>query len=455
MRLNVLVSLKIMYHSPEFGMSPFTITQEVSNGVIKPKACRPTLNSSIINCHFKANSNTCINNKATRDEGYNSQNISSSSAITSSSSASSNGSNYFNEKYETETDANAHSTRKIRPRPRSSTAASIGYKKLIEDSLVKISNRLSVYNQDNNLQDKNFHCVPTTAEQPKSQCNKFCNSNLKKIIDDKENELNKLREKIESNEKTICTLHEQKEKELKKQISEIEEQWLEKLKIHQQKSFKLEQSLLVQILQLKNENNDLNEKLFQLQNDVQLLKIEKEEANNTVHQLKHHLEETHIQTSKKLDAIVSLKSHSYTSCNENVYETIFSVDNSIISPIPSFIKKKNKFGLKKESYEYGGGNNKRNYDEHENSDQTAQTDDSASTLQEVISQMEELKKLNQLQHNSWLNEKNRVIDYQKKLQANYLNVCQENRLLKDEISKLKNYNEKKTLFDSIATESFC
>lgn len=391
-----------------------------------------------------ASSHDCL---AIHDEGYNSQNMSSSSAATTSSSSSSNTSSNLLVDKSVELEAyQVRQVRQLRPRPKSSTV-SCTKKQQFDDVPLKNCSRMSelqVNDCTSQLDSFRPGMVIPVYHHPALQ------HSLDHLLLGKDRELHDMRNRMEVNERTMTSIIQTKEMEWHKEMEELDDKWREKLRWQQEKTARSEQGFLIEIMELRKENNLLKDRLNDSEKDKSSALNERNEAQKSVQQLKAHLEQAHRQTTQKLDEIVSHRSQVVHFSNGGGLRTALSSQNvpqSSSSPLVFEEVQEVK------GQDFQPSRRRRSLGCKLNSSKSAPKDEEyfPDQLDDVVSQMEDLKKQNQLEHYLWMCEKSKVIEYQKKLQSNYLEICQKNQSLQDEVIRLR----RKLEMNSLETESFC
>ena len=373
--------------------------------------------------------------------------MSSSSAATTSSSSSSNTSSNLLVDKSVEFETNqVRQVRQLRPRPKSSTV-SCTKKQQCDDVPLKNCSRMSELqvNDCTSLLDSFQPGVPMPAyHHPALQ------HSLDHLLLGKDRELHDMRSRMEANERTMTSVIQTKEMEWHKEMEELDDKWREKLRWQQEKSARSERGFLLEIVELRKENDVLKDRLNGSERDKTSALNERNEAQKSVRQLKTHLEQAHRQTTRKLDEIVSQRPQVVHSSTGDGLRTALSSQNvpqSSLSPL-TFEEVQ---GV--EGQDFQPSRRRRSLGCKLNSSKSTPKyeDHFPDQLDDVVSQMEDLKKQNQLEHYLWMCEKSKVIEYQKKLQSNYLEICQKNQSLQDEVIRLR----RKLEMNSLETESFC
>lgn len=202
-----------------------------------------------------------------------------------------------------------------------------------------------------------------------------------------------------------------------------------------------EEDLMLRILELKKENQILNYQLETLETNLNEAYREKDEATRLLETMKKQLEKTHSETSEKLNEICSVRRE-----DGLVHGSIRG------APRSSYQFKKN---CTEHSIQADLSNNNLFNDPNNNGNYNKST---SSKLAGVIEKMEELERKREEDRQRWQEEKQVVVEYQRKLQERLMESSEGRWRLEKELNGLKIKLEQRRASDRIkalGVESYC
>jgi len=287
-----------------------------------------------------------------------------------------------------------------------------------------------------------------------------CTSDLEAALRNKDAELRRLRETMEQNETAIMEVLQERRRGWQAQMSAVTQEWEHKLRCQQQASFRTEQSLLLQLFKLQQENralrtgrshhnNPASDELRVTKARVDELQWELRERTSEVAGLTAELE----SCSSQLDAT----RRAATTDAGTLRAHVDAVEDDLAAAR----------GDAHVALERAAAAERR-LAAAEDSAQRAQRD-RALTGEAIESLQAELSRTRaaldseradfERQREQWLDEKRRVIDYQKQLQLNYLQIARKNKLLEADVHQLtaeiERHESLPSLTGNVVDESLC
>ncbi|TRY76475.1 hypothetical protein TCAL_12560, partial [Tigriopus californicus] len=243
---------------------------------------------------------------------------------------------------------------------------------------------------------------------------------LETVLKEKDTEINYLRETMEQNEQVIFKVYEEKEKMWEREIRKIKGLYDNRLRASQQKSTKMEQALTNQTYQLQSDKRRLEQELEEIKRKLSTKDKTQERLEQEMHSLKMQVKDLRMELEQRDSEMRELALAKKSLQNEVV--------------------------------------NLKNIVDGANEDYSLR--ELASQKEIIISRDQEIEKLqNELQglhakvkafkdeadryretfeteKAHWLDEKEKVIRYQKQLQLNYVQMYKKNKTLEGEIEQL-------------------
>jgi len=261
---------------------------------------------------------------------------------------------------------------------------------------------------------------------------------LEEAVRGKDAELRRLRETMEQNETAIMAVLQERRRGWHAQMAALTQEWQLKLRCQQQASFRTEQSLLLQVLKLQQENRALRSgggDLRAAKARVEELEWELRERTSDDAALRTQIE----SCSSQLDAVRRAAAADTDALRARVDEELASG---------------------RAAAERAAAAERR----------ATAADDTAQRAQRAVESLQaELSRTRaaletqradfERQREQWLDEKRRVIDYQKQLQLNYVQIARKNRLLEADVQQLtaeiEHHESVPSLMRHAADESLC
>lgn len=290
---------------------------------------------------------------------------------------------------------------------------------------------------------------------------------LEAMLKEKEIEINTMRHVMDKNERAIFQVHEVKKHSWMMEMREMKEEFERKLKIHQRRSNKSEQMLSLQIDKLKQEKRTLKEAYDQVYQDKDLISKRFEACNIELQQVKSQVDESKWQTHQKVGEMALVKQQLKDSqealaikTNEvlNTRSQLKCSQSELEQKSTQLAEKCKELIGKTEEVKFlklENNNNRSELKRLESCDSAMQTESrrlsspmeiSTDNIDNVKSELLDVKILKQqlaqheenfeIEKNQWIEEKNKVIRYQKQLQLNYVQMFRKNRTLEAEVEQL-------------------
>ncbi|KAL3863730.1 hypothetical protein ACJMK2_005469 [Sinanodonta woodiana] len=303
---------------------------------------------------------------------------------------------------------------------------------------------------------------------------------LEAMLKEKDAEINTLREVMDKNEKAIFQVYEEKKNAMIKQYHEMHDDYDRKMKTQQRKAFKTEQTLSLQIYKLQQEKKLLQEHYDKLviekdsivskcdhyAKETQRLQLLLDDANfhgkryaSDSSELQRQIDRLHRDVAEKSEEILYLQSKldetdkeledknrqisdkfkEIVSKTEEVkvlkgtMQMLNSISDTGTEPSPSFSSCD-----KEIQTDFSKGNSP--VQELLKPSLICEKDREVSSLKEELEkarkELSASKDEFDTERAQWLEEKNKVILYQKQLQLNYVQMYRKNKLLEAEVEQL-------------------
>lgn len=234
-------------------------------------------------------------------------------------------------------------------------------------------------------------------------------SDLELILRDKERELITLRETMEANERIIFQVNEEKRINWETQMKELTAEYHRRLRVQQDRSLKMEHDMQDVVNSLQKDNQKLlteKEQLLiqrdrnsHLQTQVKHLKQQNEDLSLQIQKLNKDCEELRCDNKQKDNMIMSLE--------EQI--TVVKADNMNLS---NELDERRRIAKRQERHDASG-----------DSQEIARLE---RLLAERDSQISAEREKFNTERDIWEQEKKKVLQYQKQLQANYMQMCRRN-----------------------------
>lgn len=296
---------------------------------------------------------------------------------------------------------------------------------------------------------------------------------LEAMLREKDIELQMLRDRMERNELAMMQVFEEKQQNWQMEVGDVIHDWQLKLRSHQQKAFRTEQGLLLQIFKLQQDNKNLRQSLDRanessgqtfgsVEDDLKTVQARLEElvweqrqASGEIEllksQLKSAVEEASTKSMELISAQLLLKDGEIEiDCKNAEIHRLLTDLNQMKRELNEINEQK--LGLEcrlqkfESSVEYGSTQGSLNASEALRVE-----------LSIVHRELEGLRIALERERNQWFEEKTKVINYQKHLQLNYVQMARKNKMLEVEVQQMSAELERHDADCQRATmdESFC
>lgn len=307
---------------------------------------------------------------------------------------------------------------------------------------------------------------------------------LEAMLREKDSEINTLREVMDRNERAIFQVYEERRNDWLQNTQELQNDYERKLKVQSRKSYKTEQVLSLQVYKLQQEQKNLQEEKVKVTAERDMLKQQVEENQNQIAQLKVALEAALASgassdnvvkpTNEENVAEVAANDGKNNRDNISLQEELTLKNKELItlkSRLHSFqtdMEKKNKELVEKardisskteevkslkdelarlrnppvlvEASVQTHAVSEVTTSENMKPTMLGERDRTICTLQDELTDMQAqvalLKEEHEKERAQWLDEKNRVVRYQKQLQLNYVQIQRKNTTLETEVQQL-------------------
>lgn len=287
---------------------------------------------------------------------------------------------------------------------------------------------------------------------------------MEALLREKDAEIQQLRETMAHNEMAILKVGEEKQQNSEMEMKNLHQQWERRLQTQQQKAFKTEQALLIQLFKIQQERKTMRLDVDQLQKDkdkleehykrsdddlkVSTSKMEELQwdlcqKSGEISLLKSQLKDSMESTSNKGSEVVSLKTL-IKDLRKEVSDkdaAIKQLHNHIdqykkdLQTSRDELRSLQKESLKTMERKSRSTENLQNDSGLEFSD-SHDTESLKQELTRLHQELQQRKATFDEERLQWLDEKNKVIRYQKHLQLNYVQMFRKNRQLEAEIEQL-------------------
>lgn len=303
---------------------------------------------------------------------------------------------------------------------------------------------------------------------------------LEAILKEKDAEINTLRDVMDKNERAIFQVYEEKRNGWIRDIQEMREEYEKQVKQYQRKSYKTEQVLNLQVFKLQQDKKGMNDEIDKLVVDkddlVQKCEVFAEETNRLqvqmddatwqgqgrrasgdVSNLQNQIEQLHSQLTDKSDEVIKLQSK-LNEAKSKLDESNANIENRNkqfserlkLNTSSESLMRLNNSGSDMEpdiplchcEKEIQTEFTKTNSPERETLRPSliCEKDRELNALREELDKLRLEMLVNKEEHDKereqWLEEKNKVIMYQKQLQLNYVQMFRKNKVLEAEVEQL-------------------
>lgn len=249
------------------------------------------------------------------------------------------------------------------------------------------------------------------------------------MLREKERELSLLRDTMEANEKVIFQVNEEKRVSWENQMKDLTAEYHRRLQLQQDRTFKMEEELKEKIAVLQNDNQKLMAERDRLlsQRDrnsyfKEQVNLSRQKSNDLSNQLTQAICEAELlkqQTAEKEAQLQRLEEEM----------TVIKAENMNLS---------NELDDRRRSIK------KLDQQESASSTTAAATESEIKRLQIIISEKEALVNSEQekfdAERHSWEQEKRKVLQYQRQLQSNYMQMCRRNSELESDFYQTHSEN---------------
>jgi len=284
---------------------------------------------------------------------------------------------------------------------------------------------------------------------------------LEAVLREKEAELQRLRETMETNEIAIIQVLEEKKQSWEAAMEEKSKEWERKLRAQQQKSFRAEQCLLLQIFKVQQDNKMLHQ-------SVEKMELEKKDLSEELASSVMKMDSLEKKNEELFEELVTMKSHldsnkqRRSSVDEETLKKLLSEAEEEIrgkyseltsamlrlkgSQLEVESKSKELEKLREEVTRLRGSSQGQTHPASPPDEGgrlgslNTSSSEGSPTAQKSL---EDLQTRFDTERLKWLDEKTKVVNYQKQLQLNYLQMTRKNRVLEAEVQQLTSELEKR------------
>lgn len=293
---------------------------------------------------------------------------------------------------------------------------------------------------------------------------------LEAMLKEKDSEINVLREVMDKNERAIFQVYEDKKSSWIKEFRDLKEDYEKKLKLQQRKTYKAEQVLNLQVFKLQQEKKQMKEELDKLISEkedlTQKCEAYAEETNrlqaqmddatwqgrrppSDISELQNQIDSLHNKLTAKSEEVLKLQSQ-LVNLNSELENKNKQIDRRFKENISGSMQRLNSSGSdlepdiplcrceKQIQTEFIKGQTperetlKPSLICEKDREVSALTEELDKVKLEFLVNKEEFEK----EKEQWLEEKNKVIMYQKQLQLNYVQMFRKNKVLEAEVEQL-------------------
>ena len=293
---------------------------------------------------------------------------------------------------------------------------------------------------------------------------------LEAMLREKDAEMNTLREVMDRNERAILQVYEERRHAWLQDSHELKEDYERRLKVQSRKSYKTEQVLSLQVYKLQQEHKLLLDEKAKFEEENNSFKQQLEENRDQIAQLKSQLENrasppvnssqvkgnnsdketdsSQDETVLKSKEIITLKSelHALESEIENKNKELLeraretSINNDKMSKMKEELSRLRNPAVLTESSSQTHVPSEVSVSENIKPSALTERDRTIDVLKDDVqaakTDIELLKIEQEKEREQWLEEKNKVVRYQKQLQLNYVQMQRKNAALETEVQQL-------------------
>ncbi|KAI8789253.1 leucine zipper putative tumor suppressor 2 homolog isoform X2 [Biomphalaria glabrata] len=287
---------------------------------------------------------------------------------------------------------------------------------------------------------------------------------LEAILREKDAEINTLREVMDRNERAIFQVYEERRHNWLQDTQELREEYERKLKIQNRKSYKTEQVLSLQVYKLQQEQKVLQEEKAKVTNERDMLRLQVEDQLSEISQLKIRLDsvngcETLLsnpsdsqnlmeELALKNKELITVKSqlHSFEldmdKRNKEIADKVREISNKSdqLKTLKDEISRLKNPPVLLDTASQTHAPSEVATSENMKPSMLGERDKTINNLQDELldirAQLTALKEEHEKEREQWLDEKNKVVRYQKQLQLNYVQMQRKNATLENEVQQL-------------------
>ncbi|KAK0043569.1 leucine zipper putative tumor suppressor 2 [Biomphalaria pfeifferi] len=287
---------------------------------------------------------------------------------------------------------------------------------------------------------------------------------LEAILREKDAEINTLREVMDRNERAIFQVYEERRHNWLQDTQELREEYERKLKIQSRKSYKTEQVLSLQVYKLQQEQKVLQEEKAKVTNERDMLRQQVEDQLSEISQLKIRLDsvngcETLLsnpsdsqnlmeELALKNKELITVKSqlHSFEldmdKRNKEIADKVREISNKTdqLKTLKDEISRLKNPPVLLDTASQTHAPSEVATSENMKPSMLGERDKTINNLQDELldirAQLTALKEEHEKEREQWLDEKNKVVRYQKQLQLNYVQMQRKNATLENEVQQL-------------------
>ncbi|ELU14212.1 hypothetical protein CAPTEDRAFT_18338 [Capitella teleta] len=269
------------------------------------------------------------------------------------------------------------------------------------------------------------------------------------LIRVKEEELAKLRDTMERNEAAILQVHAERQQNWLMEMREVADEWERRLRAQQQKAFRSEQSLIMQLFRLQQERKQLKTNAEELRESRDALTREIAAVKRECDVLRSKADEASWELQQKAGEISLLKAQlkeakeeasSRSSCLLELKNQLREGAQDKDARLAEICRLKAESERTQSELDAAKEIVQQTQRQLEVIRQNTAAPMDVLQLREelsaALSELASVKSENVKQKEQWLEEKNKVIRYQKHLQLNYTQMHRKNKMLESEIQQL-------------------
>lgn len=281
---------------------------------------------------------------------------------------------------------------------------------------------------------------------------------LEAILREKDAEINTLREVMDRNERAILQVYEERKNAWVQDANDLRDDYERKLKVQSRKSYKTEQVLSLQVYKLQQEQKSIIEEKEKVVSEKDSLRKEIEALKMEIGNLKSRYEmkaqdkmleeEIPEELALKNKEIISLRTQLHSvqtdveKKNKEMTEKVRELKRreEEVDKLKSEVSRLRDPAEKKESSSQTHAVSEISNTENVKPSMMGEREKTIQGLQDELLELRNevlgLKDEHDRERDKWMDEKNKVIRYQKQLQLNYVQMQRKNASLENEVQQL-------------------